>query len=61
MSERPTLFRLERDGVVAMIVLDNPAKLNAWSWESARQVTAIADSIRFDDGIRVVIVRAEVW
>ena len=59
MSERPTLFRLEREGVVATIVLDNPAKLNAWSWESARQITAIADGIRFDDGIRVVIVRAE--
>ena len=42
MSERPTLFRLERDGVVATIVLDNPTNLNAWSWESARQVTAIA-------------------
>lgn len=59
MSERPTLFRLERDGVVATIVLDNPTKLNAWSWESARQVTAIADELRFDDSIRVVIVRAE--
>jgi enoyl-CoA hydratase len=59
MSERPTLFRLERDGVVATIVLDNPTKLNAWSWESARQITALADGIRFDDSIRVVIVRAE--
>ena len=36
-----------------------PAKLNAWSWESARQITARADAIRFDDRIRVVIVRAE--
>jgi enoyl-CoA hydratase len=59
MSERPVLMRLERDGVIATIVLDNPKKLNAWSWESARQVSAIADEIRFDDTIRVVILRAE--
>ena len=45
MSDRPILFRRERDGVAATIVLDNPAKWNAWSWEPARQVTAIADEI----------------
>ncbi|MEZ7979242.1 MAG: enoyl-CoA hydratase/isomerase family protein [Myxococcota bacterium] len=59
MSERPVLMRLERDGEIATIVLDNPKKLNAWSWESARQISAIADEIRFDDSIRVVIMRAE--
>ena len=59
MSERPVLMQLERDGEIATIVLDNPKKLNAWSWESARQVSAIADEIRFDDSIRVVILRAE--
>ncbi|MCP4907750.1 MAG: enoyl-CoA hydratase/isomerase family protein [bacterium] len=59
MSERPVLMRLERDGEIATIVLDNPDKLNAWSWESARQVSAIADEIRFDDSIRAVVVRAE--
>ena len=59
MSERPVLMRLERDGEIATIVLDNPKKLNAWSWESARQVSALADEIRFDDSIRAVIVRAE--
>lgn len=59
MPERPKLIRLERDGAVATIVLDNPEKLNAWSWESARQISAIADGLRFDDEVRVVIVRAE--
>jgi len=59
MSERPVLMRLERDGEIATIVLDNPKKLNAWSWESARQISAIADEIRFDDSIRCVILRAE--
>jgi enoyl-CoA hydratase len=59
MSDRPSLFRVERDDQIATIVLDNPDKLNAWSWESARQISAIADDLRFDDAVRVVIVRAE--
>ena len=58
-SVEPQLFRVEREGKVATIVLDNPEKLNAWSWASARQIAKIADEIRFDDSIRVVIVRAE--
>jgi len=59
MSERPVLLRLEREDPLAWIVLDNPDKLNAWSWESARQVTDIAEELRFDDSIRVVGIRAE--
>ena len=59
MSERPELMRLERDGEIATILLTNPEKLNAWSWESARQISALADEIRFDDSIRAVILRAE--
>ena len=59
MSERPTLIDLVREPPLAFIVLNHPEKLNAWSWESARQITAIAERLRFDDGIRVVIVRAE--
>ena len=55
----PSYMDLELDGSVATIVLNRPDKLNAWSWESARQITAHADRIRFDDSIRVVIVRAE--
>jgi enoyl-CoA hydratase/carnithine racemase len=52
-------MKLEVDASVATIILNLPDKLNAWSWESARQITALADRIRFDDDIRVVIVRAE--
>ncbi len=59
MTERPELMRLDRDGQLATIVLCNPEKLNAWSWESARQISAIADEVRFDDSIRCVILRAE--
>jgi enoyl-CoA hydratase len=50
---------LEQDGPIATLILNRPEKLNAWSWESARQLAAHADKIRFDDSIRVVIVRAE--
>ena len=59
MSERPTLIRLEIEPPFATIVLDHPEKLNAWSWESARQISAHADALRFDDRVRVVTVRAE--
>ena len=58
-ANAPSYMDLEVDGSVATIVLNRPDKLNAWSWESARQITAYADRIRFDDSIRVVIVRAE--
>ena len=59
MSDRPTLIELVREPPLAWIVLNHPEKLNAWSWESARQITAHAESLRFNDAIRVVIVRAE--
>jgi len=59
VAERERLMELERDGQIATIVLNRPEKLNAWSWESARQVASLADEIRFDDDIRVVIMRAE--
>lgn len=52
-------IQLERDGPIATIVLNRPDKLNAWSWESARQIAARADELRFDNDVRCVIVRAE--
>lgn len=59
MSERPVLIRLEIEPPIATIVFDHPEKLNAWSWESARQISEHADALRFDDRVRVVVVRAE--
>ncbi len=59
MSEREQFILLEKDGPIATIVLNRPEKLNAWSWESARQIAARADELRFDSDVRVVIVRAE--
>lgn len=57
--ERETYVRLERDGPVATVVLCRPEKMNAWGWESARQLAAVADEIRFDADVRVVVLRAE--
>jgi enoyl-CoA hydratase/carnithine racemase len=59
MPERPALIDLEIGDGIATLVLNHPEKLNAWSWESARQIAAHADALRFDDAVRCVIVRAE--
>ena len=53
--ERPDL----RGSGVATLVLDRPAKLNAWSWEASRQLGRVAERIRFDDRIRALVVRGE--
>lgn len=47
------------DGGLGVLTLCRPRKLNAWSWESTRQLGLLADRIRFDDRIRVVLLRAE--
>ncbi|HEY1826490.1 MAG TPA: enoyl-CoA hydratase/isomerase family protein [Acidimicrobiales bacterium] len=46
------------DGI-ATLTNNLPDKLNAWSWEATRQLGVLADRIRFNDDIRVVVVRAE--
>jgi len=58
-EERERYMDLHVEGPVATIVLNRPEKLNAWSWESARQITALADDLRFRDDVRAVVVRAE--
>src|SRR5580658_9389129 len=50
---------LEVEGHVAVLSLNRPDKLNAWSWESTRQLGARADQIRFDERVRVVVLRGE--
>jgi enoyl-CoA hydratase/carnithine racemase len=44
---------------VAVLTLNNPKKLNAWSWEATRQLGARADQIRFDERVRAVVLRGE--
>jgi enoyl-CoA hydratase/carnithine racemase len=57
--ESQWLLHLDIADGIATLTLDNPGKLNAWSWEASRQLGKRADAIRFDDSVRVVIVRAE--
>ncbi|MEU6843801.1 enoyl-CoA hydratase/isomerase family protein [Streptomyces sp. NPDC046716] len=57
-DEQRLRLDVEKDGV-GVLTLCRPAKLNAWSWESSRQLGVLADRIRFDDRIRVVLLRAE--
>jgi enoyl-CoA hydratase len=59
MMEPPSFIDLEVDGKVGVLTLNRPEKLNAWSWESARQLAARADELRFDDRVRVVLLKAE--
>ncbi|QEV16736.1 enoyl-CoA hydratase/isomerase family protein [Streptomyces alboniger] len=52
-------LRLDVEDGVGILTLCRPGKLNAWSWESTRQLGLFADRIRFDDSIRAVLLRAE--
>src|SRR4029078_6370314 len=55
------LVRLEPPGDdgVAEIVFNRPEKLNAWAWNSTNELCAIADDLRFDSSVRVVVMRGE--
>ena len=59
VSEDEWLLDLRVEDSIALLVLDNPAKLNAWSWEATRQLGARANQIRFDERVRVVVLAAE--
>ena len=61
-DEKDWQFRLEvgeRGPGVATLVLDRPDRHNAWSWEASRQFGRMVERIRFDDRIRVLVVRGE--
>jgi enoyl-CoA hydratase len=53
------LVKLERRGQIAVISLNRPEKLNAWAWGPNNELCAIADELRFDTSIRVVVLRGE--
>jgi enoyl-CoA hydratase/carnithine racemase len=59
VAEDEWQLRLEVGDGIGVLTLDRPEKLNAWSWEASRQLGVRADQIRFDDRIRVVVVKAE--
>ncbi|GHC80729.1 enoyl-CoA hydratase/isomerase family protein [Streptomyces flavofungini] len=52
-------LRLDVEDGIGVLTLCRPARLNAWSWESTRQLGLYADRIRFDASIRAVLLRAE--
>ncbi|WP_405828521.1 enoyl-CoA hydratase/isomerase family protein [Streptomyces sp. NBC_01176] len=52
-------FRLDIEDGIGVLTLCRPGRLNAWSWESTRQLGLLADRIRFDESVRVVLVRAQ--
>jgi enoyl-CoA hydratase len=53
------MLRLTVDDGIGVLTLDHPDKLNAWSWEATRQLGKRAEEIRFNDEIRVVVLRGE--
>jgi enoyl-CoA hydratase len=59
VDEPDWMVRLSVDDGIATLTLDHPDKLNAWSWEATRQLGKRADEIRFNDEIRVVVMRGE--
>jgi len=50
---------VEEDTGIGVLTLCRPDTLNGWSWESTRQLGVMADRIRFDERVRVVLLRAE--
>jgi enoyl-CoA hydratase/carnithine racemase len=59
MTATDRYVEMERDGATATIVLNRPEAHNAWTPDSARQITECTDQLRFDPDVRVVVVRAE--
>lgn len=57
-GEKP-LVTFRRDGHVGIISFNRPEKLNAWAWGPTNALCAIADEVRFDPSVRVVVMRGE--
>ncbi|WP_399921915.1 enoyl-CoA hydratase/isomerase family protein [Streptomyces kanamyceticus] len=52
-------LRLDVEDGLGILTLCRPRKLNAWSWESTRQLGLFTDRIRFDPAVRAVLLRAD--
>ncbi|MGW2813732.1 enoyl-CoA hydratase/isomerase family protein [Streptomyces sp. NPDC001415] len=60
VAEGEERIRLDvTDSGIGVLTLCRPDKLNGWSWESSRQLGLLADRIRFDESVRVVLLRAD--
>jgi enoyl-CoA hydratase len=49
-------LRMETDGAVAVLTIDRPEKRNALSGQVRAELIAALDTLRDDDGVRVVVV-----
>jgi enoyl-CoA hydratase len=58
-EESEWMLRLAVEDGIGVLTLDHPDKLNAWSWDATRQLGKRAEEIRFNDEIRVVVLRGE--
>jgi enoyl-CoA hydratase len=59
VDEPDWMLRLEVADGIGTLTLNHPDNLNAWSWEATRQLAKRAAEIRFNDDIRVVVLRGE--
>jgi len=57
-SEPGPLLRIERDGAVAHIVLDRPAKLNALTLAMVARLDALCGELEADRDVRAVVLRS---
>jgi enoyl-CoA hydratase/carnithine racemase len=58
MSSKPSVT-FAQDGHVGIISFNRPEKLNAWAWGPTNDLCAIADRLRFDTGVRSIVLRGE--
>ncbi|MBV9486562.1 MAG: enoyl-CoA hydratase/isomerase family protein [Frankiaceae bacterium] len=59
IDEPDWMLTLTVEDGIGIVTLVHPEKLNAWSWEATRQLAKRAQEIRFNDEIRVVLIRGE--
>jgi enoyl-CoA hydratase len=50
-----SLVQIERDGAVAVVVLNDPERLNAMTEAMGRALSAAVDGLATDDGVRAVV------
>ncbi len=59
MTEEYSLIRIERDGAVGEIVLDNPDRLNAMSPEFFQEIRRACEELDADDSVNAIVLWAE--
>src|SRR3712207_2090443 len=47
---------VERDGAVAVITLNRPERMNAWTWRMSYELSAAFNELDADDEVRAIVV-----